>query len=113
MLLPVLFPQSPESLADPYHWYWRFSGVCDLAFLCFAFPLSCFMSYALGAGLCLFGLPIGSGLFIPLCVLLALNSLLVGYVSGAALSKLWARAKVCRDVARARRLCRQGLRFQA
>src|SRR5579871_1499590 len=77
--LPVLLPQPPASITHGNHWYWGFLDFSEHLFLWLTPPVSWFMSHPNDAPLCLFGYAITGATFVPFCVILALNSLLLSY----------------------------------
>jgi len=81
LLLPDLFPQPQASITSGDHWYWGFLDFSERLFFWVALPASCFMSHPRDAGLYLFDYPIREATFVPFCVILALNSLLIGYTT--------------------------------
>jgi hypothetical protein len=75
-LLPALFPQPQASITSGDHWYWGFLDFSDRLLLWLTLPVSYFISHPRDGYLCLFEYPI-----VPFCVVLALNSLLIGYTT--------------------------------
>jgi hypothetical protein len=78
-LLPDIIPQPRQSITGGDHWYWTFLDVSGRLFFWMTLPASRFMSHPRDGGLYLANYPISEGTFIPFCVILALNSLLIGY----------------------------------
>ena len=73
--LPVLIaPVGPITDAD--HWYWEFRQFFHRLFFPLTFPVSLFMDQPKDGPLELFGYPVA---FVPFFIILALNSLLIGY----------------------------------
>jgi hypothetical protein len=79
--LPILVPQPRASITSGEHWYWGFLDFTERLCFWLALPASCFMSHPRDAGLCLFDHAITEATFVPFCVILALNSLLIGYTA--------------------------------
>lgn len=79
-LLPVVLPQPHASITSGDHWYWSFLDFSERLFFWITLPVSFSMSQRRDAGLYLFDSPITEATFVPFCVILALNSLLIGYM---------------------------------
>jgi hypothetical protein len=79
--LPWLIPQPRESITSGDHWYWDFLQFSERLFFWVTLPVSCFMSHPRDTGLYLFDYPVTAGTVVPFCVILALNSLLIGYTT--------------------------------
>ena len=78
-LLPIVLPQPEASITSGDHWYWGFLESTERLFFWLTLPVSCFMSHPRDSGLWLFEQPITEATFVPFCIVLALNSLLIGY----------------------------------
>ncbi len=77
-LLPLLIPQPKESITSGDHWYWSFLDFSGRLFFWVTLPVSRFMSHPRNGFYC-FDHPLTAGTFVPFWIILALNSLLIGY----------------------------------
>jgi hypothetical protein len=75
-VLLFLFPQPRASITDGEHWFWDFLEFCHKALLRLTLPVSRYMSHGVAAPFILWT---NAKMFIPLCFILALNSLFIGY----------------------------------
>ena len=90
-LLPILVSQPQASITDGSHRYWGFLQLCSDALLWLTLPVSRFMAH--GAGGALFAYWMNAQMFVPLCFILALNSLLIGYTVQLVVSVIRSRMR--------------------